>query len=60
MLTLLLRNALIGYEIRVIAKSICLASYIYLGVKLEIISMENYLVFKQMLPIRRIVFLKRK
>lgn len=59
-LILLLRNALIGYEIRVIAKSICLASYIYLGVKLEIISMENYLVFKQMLPIRRIVFLKRK
>ena len=59
-LILLLRNALIGYEIRVIAKSICLASYIYLGVKLEIISMENYLVIKQMLPIRRIIFLKRK
>lgn len=59
-LMLLLRNAHVGYEIRVIAKCICLASYIYLGVKLEIISMENYLVIKQMLPIQRIFFSQRK
>lgn len=59
-LILLLRNAHVGYEIRVIAKCICLASYIYLGVKLEIISMENYLVIKQILPIQRIIFFQRK
>ncbi|MCR4322378.1 MAG: oligosaccharide flippase family protein [Candidatus Brocadiaceae bacterium] len=59
-LMLLLRNAHVGYEIRVIAKCICLASYLYLGVKLGIISMENYFVIKQMLPIQRIIFFQRK
>lgn len=49
-LILLLRNALVGYEIRVIAKCICLASYLYLGVKLGIMSKENFLILRKMIP----------
>ena len=49
-LIMLLRNALVGYEIRVIAKCICLASYFCLGVKLGIMSKENFLLLRKMIP----------
>jgi len=59
-LMILLRNFSIAYAIILVVKCISICCYLYLGVKWEIISMDNYLAIKQMVPFKRIVSLQRK
>ena len=47
---ILLRNSFVGYEIKFIFKCISIACYVYLGIKLKIISKQNYLLLKRMIP----------
>jgi len=46
---ILLRNANIAYGIRLIVKIISLSGYIYLGMKLNILTKQNYLFVKNMI-----------
>jgi len=48
---ILLRDFAVAYLMRLVVKGIALACYLYLGVRLEIISMENYHMIKKMVPI---------
>lgn len=54
-LMVLLRYFAIAYEFRLICKCASVFSYVYLGVKLRVITMENYMVIKNMIPLRRVV-----
>lgn len=45
---LLLRNILVIYEIRLMVKFVFLASYLYLGIKLEVFNRQNYLLVRKM------------
>jgi O-antigen/teichoic acid export membrane protein len=48
-LTFLLRHLEIPYEYRAILKSICAVSYLYLGVRLKVITLENLGIVKNMI-----------
>jgi O-antigen/teichoic acid export membrane protein len=48
---ILLRNAMIGYEWRLIFKGVVLAGYMYLGILLGVITKENYLMIRRLIPI---------
>ena len=48
---ILLRNAMIGYEFRLIFKGLAFAAYLYLGILLGVITKENYLMIRRMIPI---------
>ena len=58
-LMVLLRNSDVTYVIRLISKCISISFYIYLGIKLKVITMENYVIIRNMIPLRRIVFFNR-
>jgi len=45
----LLRNAMIAYEFRLIFKGLALASYLYLGMMLNVVNKQNYLLVKKMI-----------
>jgi O-antigen/teichoic acid export membrane protein len=46
---ILLKNAMIGYEFRLIFKGLALASYLYLGMMLNVVNKQNYLLVKKMI-----------
>lgn len=46
---ILLRHAMIGYEFRLIFKSLALAGYLYLGMWLQVVTKQNYLLVKKMI-----------
>ena len=52
---ILMRHFYVGYEFRLIFKSTSVFSYIYLGIKLKVITIENYTLIKNMIPWRRTV-----
>ena len=52
-LMLLLRNASAPYEIRLVFKCLFFACYLYLGVKLKVLSRQNYLLVRQMITTRK-------
>lgn len=58
-LMILLRNSDVTYVIRLTSKCISISFYIYLGIKLKVITMENYVLIKNMIPLRRIAFSDR-
>lgn len=53
-LMILLRNFAIAYPIRLIVKCLMLSFYVFLGMKLKVITKENYEILKQMLSLTRI------
>lgn len=53
-LMVLLRNFSIAYEIRLIFKCASIFSYLYLGVKLKVITLENYMLIKNMIYLKRV------
>jgi len=54
MLILLLRIAAsYPYEVRLIVKSMSIISYFYLGVKLRVMTMENFVIIKNMLLLKK-------
>ena len=52
-LMIILRNISVAYEIRLLLKLIAMAMYFILGVKLRVITMENYTLIRNMIPVRR-------
>ena len=58
-LMILMRNLDVVYTIRLMVKCASVAIYIYLGIKLKVITMENYVLIKNMIPLRRTVFFDR-
>ena len=54
-LMILMRYFAIAYEFRLIFKCASVISYIYIGVKLKVITMENYILIRKMIPLRRVV-----
>ena len=54
-LIILMRHFSVAYEFRLIFKCVSVFSYIYLGVKLQVITMENYTLIRNMIPFRRVV-----
>jgi len=54
-LMILLRNFYIAYEIRLVVKCASVFSYLYLGIKLKVITMENYILIRNMIPLTRAV-----
>ena len=54
-LMILMRHFFIAYEFRLIFKCASIFSYIYLGIKLKVITMENYMLIKNMIPVRRAI-----
>ena len=52
---ILMRHFYVGYEFRLIFKSTSVFAYIYLGIKLKVITIENYTLIKNMIPWRRTV-----
>lgn len=54
-LTILMRHFSVAYEFRLIIKCAAIFSYVYLGIKLKVITMENYTLIKNMIPVRRTV-----
>ncbi|MCG2756955.1 MAG: oligosaccharide flippase family protein [Desulfobacteraceae bacterium] len=54
-LMILMRHFSVAYEFRLILKCASVFSYIYLGIKLKVITMENYTLIKNMIPLRRAV-----
>ena len=50
-LMILLRNASVGYEIRVVAKLTAVGIYAYLGIKLGILGRDNYVLIRKMIPL---------
>lgn len=53
-LMVLLRNLAIAYPIRLIVKCLMLSLYVFLGMKLKVITKENYEMLKLTLPLTRI------
>jgi O-antigen/teichoic acid export membrane protein len=49
----LFRSVAVGYEIRLAVKLIALACYLYLGVKLGVLSRRNFLLAKEIIPLSR-------
>jgi len=56
-LMILMRHFFVAYEFRLIFKFAAVCSYIYLGIKLKVITMENYMLIKNMIPLKRVVTL---
>lgn len=54
-LMILMRHFSVAYEIRLTLKCASVFSHIYLGVKLKVITVENYTLIKNMIPLRRVV-----
>ena len=54
-LMILMRHFSIAYEFRLILKCASVFSYVYLGIKLKVITMENYMLIKNMIPFRQAV-----
>ncbi len=52
-LMIILRSISAGYEVKIFVKLTALILYCILGVKLKIISMENYMLIKNMVVLRR-------
>ncbi|MBN1636155.1 MAG: polysaccharide biosynthesis protein [Deltaproteobacteria bacterium] len=52
---ILMRHFSIAYEFRLIFKCAAVFSYVYLGIKLKVITMENYTLIRNMIPLRRVV-----
>jgi O-antigen/teichoic acid export membrane protein len=50
---ILLRSTFVGYEIRLIVKGLSVACYLYLGMTLGVVTKQNYLIIRRMIPIRR-------
>jgi O-antigen/teichoic acid export membrane protein len=46
---ILLRNTFVGYEVRLMTKCMSLAFYLYLGMKLNILTRQNYSLVKNMI-----------
>ena len=55
-LMILLRNFDVIYVIRLMVKCASIAFYIYLGTKIKVVTMENYVLIKNMIPLRKIAF----
>lgn len=53
-LMILMRHFSVAYEFRLILKCVAIFSYVYLGIKLKVITMENYTLIKNMIPLRRV------
>ena len=54
-LMILLRHFSVPYEFRLIFKCAAVFSCVYLGIKLKVITMENYILIRNMIPVRRAV-----
>lgn len=52
-ITVIMRNIPVDYAMRLIIKTIAIGIYTYLGIKFKVISMENYRVIKDTIPINR-------
>lgn len=52
---LLLKHFAIAYSIRLITKTLLLGLYVFLGMKLKVITLENYETLKRSLPLSRIL-----
>lgn len=59
-LMILLRNLSVTYAIILIVKCVSVSCYIYLGVKLKVITKENYFIIRQMIPVKSCVLPQRK
>lgn len=55
LMMIILRYFFVHYEFRLIFKLISFLTYIYLGVKMKVITMENYLLIKDMVTLRKVV-----
>ncbi|MEE9215415.1 MAG: oligosaccharide flippase family protein [Thermodesulfobacteriota bacterium] len=55
-LMVILRNLDVVYAIRLMVKCISITLYIYLGTKIKVVTMENYVLIKNMIPLRKIAF----
>lgn len=53
-LMILMRHFSVAYEFRLILKCASVFSYICLGIKLKVITMENYTLIRNMIPLRRV------
>jgi len=53
-LMILLRHFSVPYEFRLILKCASVFSYIYLGIKLKVITMENYTLIRNMISLKRV------
>lgn len=58
-LVILLRYFMIDYPIRLIIKFVFIASYIYLGMKIRVITVENYKLVKKMFQFKGTVLFQR-
>ena len=54
-LMILMRHFSFDYKFRLILKCASVFSYIYIGIKLKVITMENYTLIKNMIPLRKVV-----
>ena len=54
LLMIMLRYFSVHYEYRLIFKSVSLATYVYLGAKLKVFTVENYLLIKDIITFKRI------
>ena len=54
-LMILMRRFSVAYEFRLIFKCMAIFSHVCLGIKLKVITSENYMLIKNMIPLRRIV-----
>jgi len=52
---ILMRHFLVAYEFRLILKCASIFSYIYVGIKLKIITMENYTLIKNIITLRKVI-----
>ena len=59
-LMILLRNLSVTYAIILIVKCVSVSCYIYLGVKLKVITKENYFIIRQMIAVKSCVLPQRK
>jgi O-antigen/teichoic acid export membrane protein len=55
-LMVILRNLDVVYAIRLMVKCISITLYIYLGTKIKVVTMENYVLIKNMIPLRKTAF----
>jgi O-antigen/teichoic acid export membrane protein len=54
LLIILMRNYSVAYEFRLIAKCIAIISYCYLGMNIKVITVENLVIIKKLLPIKKV------
>ena len=52
---ILMRHFTVAYNIRLIVKCAAIFYYVYLGIKIKVITMENYTLIKKIIPVRRTV-----